>query len=86
MRVLKTSLHCLFWVNMLDDGTSGSNKLRISKQECTYGRLNGMHGVWIYCRTALIINLTIKQQQHTGSDGYKVIYNHQWNGIEKYTR
>ncbi|KAJ8651328.1 hypothetical protein O0I10_013178, partial [Lichtheimia ornata] len=34
MRVPKTSLHCLFWVNMLDDGTSGSNRIRISKQEC----------------------------------------------------
>ncbi|KAJ8651191.1 hypothetical protein O0I10_013370 [Lichtheimia ornata] len=34
MRVLKTSLHCLFWVNMLDDVTCGSNKLRITKQEC----------------------------------------------------
>ncbi|KAJ8651266.1 hypothetical protein O0I10_013252 [Lichtheimia ornata] len=34
MRVLKTSSHCLFWVNMLDGGISGSNKTLVSKQEC----------------------------------------------------
>ncbi|KAJ8653374.1 hypothetical protein O0I10_011025 [Lichtheimia ornata] len=45
MRVLKTSSHCLFWVNMLDDGTSGSNRIRISKQECeTAARQHGWHG------------------------------------------
>ncbi|KAJ8651204.1 hypothetical protein O0I10_013345 [Lichtheimia ornata] len=71
MGVLKTSVHCLFWVNMLDDGTSGSNRIRISKQEgCMVGSMVCVV-LDLQSETCELTRLTVKQQQDN-MDGMEI--------------
>ncbi|KAJ8660867.1 hypothetical protein O0I10_003511 [Lichtheimia ornata] len=48
MRVLKTSSHCFFWVNMLDDGTCGQQQDTDLKARMLYGWLNGNDAIEEY--------------------------------------
>ena len=52
-----------------------------------YGWLNGMHGIGS-TKQNLLINQPYQKTAaaHTGSDGYKVICKHRWNGIGNTSR
>ncbi|KAJ8651308.1 hypothetical protein O0I10_013204 [Lichtheimia ornata] len=57
--------HCVYGrLNMLNDGTSGSNKLRISKQECCMVGSMVCVVFDLQSETCELTSLTMKQQQH----------------------
>ncbi|KAJ8663570.1 hypothetical protein O0I10_000813 [Lichtheimia ornata] len=60
--VLLVISHCVYGrLNMLDDGSSGSNRMRISKQECCMvGSMVCMDGIG-FTKRNLLINETYSE-------------------------
>ncbi|KAJ8664136.1 hypothetical protein O0I10_000415 [Lichtheimia ornata] len=57
-----------FALNMLDDGTSGSNKTLISKQECCMVGSMVCMALDLQSETCELTRLTVKQQQDNMDD------------------
>ncbi|KAJ8664025.1 hypothetical protein O0I10_000303 [Lichtheimia ornata] len=67
--VLLVISHCVYGrLNMLDDGTSGSNRIRISKQECCMVGSMVCVVLDLQSETCELTRLTVKQQQGNMDD------------------